>query len=143
LVAQGEKNRVVSASFGSEASPEETRPPAPPAPAEGGLAIPTSAFVFGGVGVVALGVFAVLGIKGTLDLQDLRDTCEGHCAESDVDAVRVELHASDVALLVGVVSIGVATVLVLTVPRRAAPAAAALLGPGRDVARGGGFAVRF
>jgi hypothetical protein len=78
------------------------------------------------VGVVGLGLFATFGILGTNQKSDLEDTCAPNCSEEDVNSVRAKLIAADVSLGVGVVAIGVATILFLTAPPKTpAPPASA------------------
>jgi hypothetical protein len=78
--------------------------------------------VFGGLGVVALGVFGYFGLRGMADADHLRSTCVPACQSSDVADVRTKLVVADVALGVGVVSLAVATwfaVRALVAPSRA------------------------
>jgi hypothetical protein len=46
--------------------------------------------VFVGLGAAALGVAAVLGIKGQLDRTQLVDTCAPRCHQASVDAITQE-----------------------------------------------------
>jgi hypothetical protein len=146
VLAAGEKNRSILVAVASEqtASPSHEAPEAgpndgpnteaalqPPSrqiPRKHGL--PFAAYLFGGVGVAALGVFGYFGIRGMLDADHLRETCVPGCQTADVNAVRSKLVVADVALGVGLVSLAAATwltVRALTAPghagskRRGAP----------------------
>ena len=118
LAVQGEKNRVVTADWSSatDASPNPPSPAGPPphpSPGAPHSAVPATAYVFGGLGIAGLAVFASFGIKGWADLNHLRSSCAPGCSASDVDSMRTELHVADVGLLVGIASFGVATWIVL------------------------------
>ena len=71
--------------------------------------------VVGGLGVVALGSFAVFGIGGKNDVDDLQ-TCKPVCKEEDVDRARTKLIIADISLGVGVVALGVAAYMFFTRP---------------------------
>jgi hypothetical protein len=115
IIGAGQKNRNVTVTFGSGA-PGPT-PPAGPAPAEGGGGSLVPAIVVGGIGVLALGSFAIFGLGGKSDVSDLEKTCKPHCAQSDVDAAKSKLLIADISLGVGIVALGVATYLVITRPK--------------------------
>lgn len=110
IIGAGQKNRNVSVTFGAAAPP----PPSPPSEGSGSsLVLPA---VVAGVGVVALGSFAIFGLTGKSDVDDL-ESCRGHCAQSDVDHARTKLIIADISLGVGVVALGVATYLFFTRPK--------------------------
>ncbi|HVH47250.1 MAG TPA: hypothetical protein VM925_33160 [Labilithrix sp.] len=71
--------------------------------------------VAAGIGVVALGSFAIFGLAGKSDVDELQ-RCKPMCAEERVDSARTKLTIADVSLGVGVVALGVATYLYLTRP---------------------------
>jgi serine/threonine protein kinase len=75
------------------------------------------AFIVGGIGVVALGSFAVFGLGGKSDVSTLEKECKPNCAQSDVDSARTKLIIADISLGVGVVALGVATYMILTRPK--------------------------
>jgi hypothetical protein len=117
IIGAGQKNRNVTVTFGGVATPA---PPAggPPGADTGGKEgsiVP--ALVVGGIGVLALGSFAIFGLGGKSDVSDLEKTCKPHCAETDVDKARTKLIIADISLGVGVVALGVATYLFLTRPK--------------------------
>jgi hypothetical protein len=73
------------------------------------------ALVVGGIGVAALGSFAIFGIGGKNDVDDLQK-CKPFCAEKDVDSARTKLIIADISLGVGIVALGVATYMFITRP---------------------------
>ena len=110
IVREGEKARVVSVSWaksqgGGPSDAPEPRPRSGP---------PTSAWVLGGVGAGALATFGVLALHGMSRRSDLEKECFGSCRQEQVDSIKTELTIADVALGVGVVSLGVSAVLFLT-----------------------------
>ncbi len=68
-------------------------------------------YIFGGVGVVALGSFAYFGIRGQREVNELASGCGATktCSESQVDPVRTRLRIADVSLAISLVSFGAAT----------------------------------
>ncbi len=118
IIGAGLKNRNVTVTFGAPApagtaaglSPTTVSPPEEKGKA--GSIVP--ALIVGGIGVVALGSFAVFGLGGKSDVDNLEKTCKGSCAQSDVDAASSKLLIADISLGVGVVALGVATYLILT-----------------------------
>ncbi|MBI2396131.1 MAG: hypothetical protein HYV09_41595 [Deltaproteobacteria bacterium] len=144
---EGDKNRKITVKFpGKEASTSEPASPASkPPPADGTPApapttvarpVPAAAWVLGGVGVLGLVGFATFGSMGSSKKSDLDARgCKPDCPQADVDAAKRDFLVADVLLGVGVVSLGVATVLVLTRGREdKSPAAASV--PAVDVALG-------
>lgn len=71
------------------------------------------AIAVGGIGVVALGAFAIFGLRGTSDVDDLK-ACKPNCKQDDVDSAKSKLVMADISLSIGVVALGVATYLYLT-----------------------------
>jgi len=109
IIREGEKNRQVQAVLLLE------RPAAPPAAAvptsSGGSLVP--AIAVGAAGVLVLGGSLALGLTGRSDVAHLRDTCAGHCAESDVDSARKKLVFADIGLGISVIAFGLAAYLAL------------------------------
>ena len=108
VVRIGEKNRAVLATLAPPGPPPPVAPPPlpPPPPVapvtpEPDRHVPAGAWLLGGVGAAALGVFAYFGVAGKNDADNLRATCAPGCAPSRVDAVRAKLVTADVALGVG------------------------------------------
>jgi len=115
VVQQGAHERAIVVSFAPETPPAAApvSPPPPDVAEEPGP--PALAFVLGGLGLAALGAFAGFGLVGRSEAGDLNDTCgpTRTCAESDIDAARTKLIVADVSLGVGVVSLGIATTLLV------------------------------
>jgi hypothetical protein len=72
--------------------------------------------VLGGVGVLGLGSFAIFGISGKSDVDDLQK-CKPNCAESDVDSARTKLIIADISLGAGVVALAGAAFFYFTRPK--------------------------
>ena len=119
IIGAGQKNRNVTVTFGGAAAAGggAVGGPAGPPPAESGSGSLVPAIIVGGIGVLALGSFAVFGLGGKSDVSDLEKTCKPRCAESDVDAARTKLLIADISLGVGIVALGVATYLVIARPK--------------------------
>ena len=123
IIGAGQKNRNVTVTFGGAAASGGgggSGGPAGPtgsAPAEGGGGSLVPAIIVGGVGVLALGSFAIFGLGGKSDVSDLEKNCKPRCAQSDVDSAKTKLLIADISLGVGIVALGVATYLVITRPK--------------------------
>lgn len=121
IVREAEKNRVITVTLGekpkpvAEPAPPPTKPATPEAP-KASSGIPTSAYVLGGVAAASFVGFAYFGLSGRADRDHLLDTCAPYCSKDDEKPARNRLLIADIALGVGIVSLGVATVLVLTAP---------------------------
>jgi hypothetical protein len=114
VIGAGQKGRNISVVFGA---PGPTPPPPPPPGGDsssGGSIVP--AVVVGGIGVLAIGSFAIFGIGGKNDVDDLQK-CKPHCPESDVNSARTKLIVADISLGIGIVALGVATYMFLTRPK--------------------------
>lgn len=109
LVSEGIKNRPIVVVFTPpetiEDAPKSKPQPAPIAPERPGA--PAGAFVLGGVGIAAVGVFGVLAGIGTFELNDLRDTCgvTHTCPADFVEETKTKLIVGDVFLAVGTVAV--------------------------------------
>lgn len=150
LVRAAEKARPLTVVFGSAApatggsaggSAKERDKDAPekPAEGEGGSIVPAA--VVGGIGVLALGSFAIFGITGSSDVDKLQD-CKPNCREEDVDSARTKLIIADISLGVGIVALGVAAYMFITRPKvdaKVASGSTLRLNAG-PVAGGGGIA---
>jgi hypothetical protein len=92
--------------------------------------------VLGGVGVVALGTFAVLGLHARSRVSSLRDDCAPHCDPEERPSIERELLAADISLAIAVVSFGVGAYLYFSAPKSSAPTASVGVSP----LAGGGIA---
>ncbi|MCW5832326.1 MAG: hypothetical protein KIS78_07805 [Labilithrix sp.] len=111
IVREGEKARVVSVSW---ARPEEGARGRELASPRSERRTPTSAWILGGVGVGAVATFGALALHGMSRRSDLEKECFGSCRQEQVDSIKTQLLIADVALGVGVVSLGAAAVLFFT-----------------------------
>lgn len=111
LIRVGEKNRPIHVTFAAEDKVVQKPPASRP--------IPVLTWVFGGLGVAALGSFAYFGLTGKSEADDYQ-SCKPYCDQGEVDRTHNKLIAADVSLGVGVVSLGVATYLLLTRPEQEA-----------------------
>lgn len=66
-----------------------------------------------GVAVVGVGLFAVFGLSGTSDVDDL-EKCRPNCSQDSVDSARTKLILADISLGVGVVAAAVSAYLFIT-----------------------------
>jgi hypothetical protein len=112
----GQKARIVEVQLEPSGAPHEEAP-------SGNRPIPLVAMVLGGVGAAALVATGVFWAWGRVDYGNLQGSCSPTCNPSDVSGVRTKLVVGDVALGVGVVSLGVAAWLFFTRKEEAAPAA--------------------
>jgi hypothetical protein len=101
-VQAGERDRAIVARFQSR----------PQADAEPGRRRNPLAYVFGGVGLAALGTWAAFAIDGRNKENDL-DRCAPHCQRGDVDSMRRSYLIADVLLGVSLASFGTGTYLFL------------------------------
>jgi hypothetical protein len=124
IATAGERERVIRVSYadasvscnsprGPRAAPLVAPVPPPPPGAERARPIPTLAYVLGGVGIVGLAVGAGFGVSAFHQKSTL-DECKGHCAQSDVDAMRTKFLVTDLGVGIGLVALVAATVITLT-----------------------------
>jgi len=113
LLRAGERNRPVLATMEVGATPP-TQPPTPPDPPTDASRVPTATWVFGALGVVALGSFGTFAILGSNEKSRLRDVCSPSCTDSDIGTLRTNYIVADVSLGVGLVALGLATYFFLT-----------------------------
>ena len=113
VIREGDKLRTLSVTLPSAAPVED----APTKKIDDGprRPVPASVYVLSAIGLVGLGGFAYFGLKGKGEKSTL-DDCKPACDPIDVDHNKRTFLYSDIALGVGVVSLGVATVLFFTRP---------------------------
>ncbi|RLB66087.1 MAG: hypothetical protein DRI90_00330 [Deltaproteobacteria bacterium] len=116
VTQEGVKNRRVDVSFAPD--PPATVPLAPTAvppdhPPERGE--PIVGYVLGGVGVLALGSFALFGLLGKAEADEYEETCAPTktCDETEVDGTRTKLLVADVSLVLGIAALGVGVTLIV------------------------------
>lgn len=115
VIGAGQKSRNILVTFGPKPGAGAPGPaPAPSTSSEGSL---VPAFIVGGVGVLAIGSFAIFGLSGKSDVSDMETRCKPNCTESEVDSARTKLIVADISLGVGVVALAVATYMILTRPK--------------------------
>lgn len=102
----------------------------------------TLAYVLLGVGAVGLGGFAYFGLSGKSDRDKLECADSKTCSDSELDPIQKKYLYADIALGVGIVSLGVGTYLLLAPGKKSEAAAEQAKRFGVDVAArpGGGFA---
>ncbi len=116
LVREGERNRPLTVKFsalnaekknngdhdtGIDETPEKSGPP-------------ILAYTILGLGVVGLGAALYFDLKANSDAQGLRQSCAPNCKQEAVDDVERKYTFAGVSLGVGIVGVGVGTVLLLT-----------------------------
>lgn len=105
-LSSGEKYRRIVGTFVA-APPKVPELPEPAAKGRNPLA-----YVFGGVGLAALGAWGIFALDGRNKQNEL-ERCAPHCQPSDVDAMRKSYTIADVLLGVSIVSLGTGTYLFL------------------------------
>jgi hypothetical protein len=148
VLRAGEKNRPILATLAPPAPPAPLPAPVPtpapaPAPIDHSRHVPAGAWLLGGAGVVALGVFGYFGVTGMNDANMLRSTCAPGCTDAQVQSVRWNLVAADIGLGVGALSLAAATWIgVRALTRSKAAAWDLVLVPAPNAARAG-VVIRF
>jgi hypothetical protein len=112
LLRTGERNRSVVATMVGREGPV-------PAETDAGKAshvstVPTASWIFGGIGVLALGSFGTFAVLGAQEKSRLRNTCSPTCSDSEVSTLRTDYLVADISLGVGIVALGLATYFLLT-----------------------------
>jgi len=119
VVVVGQRNQLVNVQLPplqTAAAPAPVAAPPPPPPplplpsSDGVNGLAVAGWVFAGVGVVGLGMFAGFGTAGMSQRNDL-DACKPTCSDDAVDPVRTKLVVADVSLAVGLVSAVTAGIL--------------------------------
>lgn len=117
LIREGEKARIIRVRF--PVAPASGAEAESVTPAPGGQAKerdPALAYVLGGVGIGAIGLFGYLAATGVHDENAARsgpDKCAPDCPASRVDSIKRKYQYADISLGVGVVCVGIATYLLL------------------------------
>jgi hypothetical protein len=139
VIRTGEKYRVINVVF---PAPETSSPlSAPPAAVqvtvpEGSREVPALSYVFGGLGVAGIGAFVALRVIGSSDFDAMKADCAPGCESADVDNLKLKYMLSNVALGVGVASLGAAIVIYAVAPNEPEdPSASLALVPTADGSR--------
>jgi hypothetical protein len=111
VIAQGEHDRRVEASFGVGLPPTK-------AVVTSSSAIPTGSFVFGAISLVGFASFAGFGLIGKG-----QERCAPQCTQDEVSALRRSNLVADLSLITAVAALGTAVVLWLIQPSRQSPLA--------------------
>jgi hypothetical protein len=121
LVNEGEVDRLIDATFAVpltlEGAADESSPPQEGVP----VSKRTAAFVLGGIGIAALGAFAILDATTYSDYKNVRDGCgrTPSCSSSELASLRTRFDLAAIALGVGVVSLGISSWLFIRAEPRA------------------------
>jgi hypothetical protein len=73
--------------------------------------------VLGGLGLAAIGTFAVIALGADADFRHSRDTCGSRCPQDQVDDIHTRYQIADVALAAGVVFVAGSVLLYALGPR--------------------------
>lgn len=114
VVQAGQKNRLVQMDLPAEVGKPERPQKDKPAAATKGSGLPVLTYVFGGLGVVALGSATYFGVRANGELNELRAqpcAASSSCDPAEVDAIRDRAMVADVSLAIGIACLGVATII--------------------------------
>lgn len=135
LIREGEKGRLVSvildAASATPATPATT-PASQPARGEtpeGDASISPWTWIFGGVGLVALGIGAALEVSVNSDASNLQSQCGHACSHSQVDPLVLRQQVlGPIAFGVGALGLGLATYTFFATPTANGGATAGVAG---------------
>lgn len=131
VLATGEKNRVVTVTMEpSKATPSQPPPVGPVAPTTPAASRPVWPWFALGLGAVALGGSAILGLGARSDYQRLEGSCAPRCDDGEVSSVRRRFLFADLALGVGVVAVGFGVVGLVRGAGERPPSVSLSIGPG-------------
>lgn len=114
VVAEGDRQRLIEVTLVRRDRPKPPQPAPEAQPKSEGGGIPTAAWILGGVGVASLGGFGYFALTGSSDVRSMRNECAPNCPDDRVSDAKTKLLLGDIFLGAGIVSLGIATVLVLT-----------------------------
>lgn len=118
LVAEGEKNKIVSVDFAPPETKSETpnlsiAAPVAPAdvPKEHKQGPPLASYVLGGIGVVAIGAGVVFRLVADKDYDDAERSCSPGCSKSTTDSIDLKYNLSIASFAVGGAAVASAAVV--------------------------------
>jgi len=120
VARQGEKNRTLKITLeapAEAATAPTSKPPTKPSierPAQSADSSNTLGWVFGGIGVVALGSFSYFALAGKSEENDLESRCAPRCKQSEADSLHQKYLIADISLGVSLLSLGAATYFFLS-----------------------------
>ena len=140
LVAEGEKNKLVSVEYPAPkpTTPEPTAasPTAPIAPVATPQPVeksgpPIAAYVVGGLGIAAVGAGVILRVVADGEYDDLKGSCSPNCTSDDTDPVDMKYNLSIASFAVGGAAIATSAVLFIlhAGSEKSAPTAGLSVGP--------------
>lgn len=112
LLRTGERNRSVVATMTGREGPRDTD--RDEGSSRRASSVPTASWIFGGIGVLALGSFGTFAVLGAQEKARLRTTCSPGCSDTEVSTLRTDYLVADISLGVGIVALGLATYFLLT-----------------------------
>lgn len=115
LVLAGQKNRAIVLTLPGRSPVAATPAPSLEPPPRSGP--PAASLALGGVGALALGTFAYVGLTAKSDLRALEGApcaAQKTCDPAETDSIRARFLVADLALAAGVVAVGAAVTLWIT-----------------------------
>ena len=113
IVHEGDKNRMVEATFANNQPKSAPRAPAEHAPATQAhnRTLPYALF---GVGMLGLASFTTFALLGNSDKHGLESRCAPDCPNAEVSTLHTKYVVADVSLAIGAVAIGAASYLLFS-----------------------------
>jgi hypothetical protein len=138
LVLEGEKNRVVAATFVKVVPASKELLPKPPerespTPIESYRPTPVLTYILGGVALAGVAGFAAFGLSGQEKKKALESSCRPLCSNNDLQPVRTQFILADASLGIAIASVVGAGILYFTRPTRPLPASTSQGKAGRPV----------
>ena len=100
VARETEHNRAINFTLVRKAAVDTTEPKPPPTESSG---IRPITWIGGGLTVVALGSFAIFGLRGRGLAADLRETCKPTCSATERDEAKASYIAADISLIAAVI----------------------------------------
>ncbi len=128
LIREGEKRRTVTVKLGGAPTPATGHEDPPPSKLDDGDHVPTTTWILGAFGVVAIGAGAGLWVVGKGQKSDLDESCRptSSCTQDQVDASRRTLLFGDVAMGVGIVALTAAIIVYVVRPTKPSSVSASI-----------------